>query len=181
MPATAQPAPVATSPDAPLQSRGEENLGPTAAPKTPGATPASEASAAGNPASRRSSTGFRLKKFKQRVLHKVATPLLPPIVQITPVAKLPLRSRRLAEQPLSRVPVSKRGEFLVMKRLGYLGSADRETNEAKQAYDRIFTNKLSASHAEALRVLFPDPERPARRRGRSARRPARPKVVPLNG
>jgi len=62
-----------------------------------------------------SSTARRLKSFTKRVLKKVDSPLIrePPK---QPPAKpvLSWRSRRFVAQSLSRVPVFKRGEVLIM-------------------------------------------------------------------
>jgi hypothetical protein len=68
--------------------------------------------------------------------------------------KLPTRSRRTAIQALSRVPSSKRGEALVMKRMGILDG--QMTTTAKNAYDSTFINQLNPLYAEAMRQLFPD-------------------------
>ena len=50
---------------------------------------------------------------------------------------MPWRSMQLAAQPLSRVPASKRGEVLIMQRMGFT------------------KGDLTASEAEALDELFP--------------------------
>ena len=75
------------------------------------------------------------------------------------------RSRRIAAQALSRVPASKRGKVLVMKRMGYLDGKTRPSIALKDTYDNIFIDQFNPSHAEAMRQLFPDPqgERPRRR------------------
>jgi hypothetical protein len=59
----------------------------------------------------------KLKRFTDRILMKAASPLLQAKVHESSSTKLPLRSRRLAANPLSKVPVAKRGEILVMQRL----------------------------------------------------------------
>ena len=64
--------------------------------------------------------------------------------------KLPTRSRRIAAQVLSRVPASKRGEVLVMKRMGYLDGQTRLSTASKDAYDNIFIDQLNPTHAEAM-------------------------------
>jgi hypothetical protein len=111
----------------------------------------------------------RLKKFAQRILKKATTPLLQSKVHDSSSAKLPLRSRRIAAQPLSKVPVAKRGEVLVMQRLGLIQA--RPTEAEKQEYEDMFVGNLGSSHAEAIRELFPDEvqlQRPRRRRGSRA-------------
>jgi len=71
---------------------------------------------------------------------------------------LPTRSRRIAAQALSHVPASKRGEVLVIKRMGYLNGQARPSTASKDAYNSIFVDQLNPSHAEAMRQLFPDPQ-----------------------
>jgi hypothetical protein len=46
---------------------------------------------------------------------------------------MPTRSKRLAAQSISHIPASKRGEFLVKKRLG-LGSEQQAPPTAKQLF-----------------------------------------------
>ena len=67
---------------------------------------------------------------------------------------LPTCNRRIAAQAFSHVPASKRGDVLVMKRMGLLDG--QTTTTAKNAYDSIFVDQLSPSHAETKRQLFPD-------------------------
>lgn len=122
---------------------------------------------------RGTSTGGRLKRFTERILRKVASPLLPTVPTVTheqPSAKLPIWSRRIAAQPLSRVPTSKRGEILVIKRLGFLQEQARPTPTGTDAYNSTFVDRLNPSHEEAMRELFPDAERPVRTKRRGARR-----------
>ena len=57
--------------------------------------------------------------------------------------KLPTQSRRIAAQPLSHVPASKRGQVLVMKRMGYLDGQMRPLTASKDAYDSIFVDQLN--------------------------------------
>ena len=67
-----------------------------------------------------SSAARRLKSFTRCVLKKVDSPLIrEPSKQSPAKPVLPLRSRRLAAQSLSRVPAFKRGEVLIMQRMGY--------------------------------------------------------------
>ena len=60
---------------------------------------------------------------------------------------LPLWSRRLAAQSLSRVPASKRGDVLIMQRMCY--TKDPSTSEL-EAFNKLFDVNLAASNAEAL-------------------------------
>ena len=81
-------------------------------------------------AERGSSTAKRLKPFTAKILCKMSSPLLPqPDVVAQP--KLSTRSRRTAAQALSRVPASKRGEVLVMKRMGYLDGQTRPSTASR--------------------------------------------------
>jgi hypothetical protein len=60
-----------------------------------------------------------LKRFTDKILRKVPSPLLPlPVVEAQP--KLQICSRRIAAQALSRIPASKRDEVLVIKQMGML-------------------------------------------------------------
>ena len=82
----------------------------------------------------------------------MSSPLLP-LLDVEAQPKLPTRSRRIVVQALSRVPASKRGEVLVMKRMGYLDGQTRLSTASKDAYD-IFVDQLNPSHTEAMRQLF---------------------------
>jgi len=98
------------------------------------------------PAERGSSTAKRLKPFAAKILRKMSSPLLPqPDVVAQP--KLSTRSRRIAAQALSRVPASKRGEVLVMKRMGYLNGQTRPS-----AASRMPTT-VSSSTCSTSRML----------------------------
>lgn len=57
-------------------------------------------------------------------------------------------------QPLSKVPVARQGEVLVMQRLSLIQARPMEV--AKQEYADMFVGNLGSSHAEAMRELFPD-------------------------
>ena len=138
------------------------------------ATPATEAAGAGfNCATaehRSSSISGRIKKFAKKVLQKTTAPLLPTKV-FDSSAKLPIRSRRIAAQPLSRIPVAKRGEFLVRQRLGLVQDG------ASAGAGHSLVSLLSGndedwdSRMEAMQELFADGNlqpRAARRRAQRA-------------
>jgi hypothetical protein len=79
------------------------------------------------------------KRFTDKILYKVSSPLLPQqTVEAQP--KLPTHSRRIALQPFSRVPASKRGEVLMMKWMGFIDGQTRPSTEATNAYDNIFVD-----------------------------------------
>jgi hypothetical protein len=71
-----------------------------------------------------------------------------------PKQVLPIRSRRIAAQALSRVPTSKRSELLVMKRLGFLDGQPRPSSTVMKDYDSIIIEELQSitrrSHERAL-------------------------------
>jgi hypothetical protein len=64
----------------------------------------------------------------------------------------PLRSRRIAAQSLSRISVARRGEYLVLKRLGQVSPLTEST--AANKFNALFGG--NPEDDEALRELFPD-------------------------
>jgi hypothetical protein len=64
----------------------------------------------------------------------------------------PLRSRRITAQSLSRIPVARRGEYLVLKRLGQVSPLTEST--AANKLNALFGG--NPEDDEALRELFPD-------------------------
>jgi len=86
------------------------------------------------------------------VLKKATSPLLPTKV-FDSSAKMPLRSRRIAAQPLSKVPVAKRGEILIMQRLGLAPAQNGERSQ--HDFEALFEGSDRESHVEAMRELFP--------------------------
>ena len=111
----------------------------------------------------------RLDSFINNVTRKRDSPLIrePPK---QPPAKpvLPWQSRRLAAQSLSRVPASKRGEVLIMQRMGYTRHLSAPSASELEAFDTLFDDNLTASEVEALDELVPAvgkaPSRQPRRR-----------------
>ncbi|WVZ65897.1 hypothetical protein U9M48_015187 [Paspalum notatum var. saurae] len=67
----------------------------------------------------------------------------------------PLRSRRLATHKLAAVPVAKRGEILIKRRLGFLEPVAPVLANAEKDYDSLFSGDDAAGHSEALAELFP--------------------------
>ena len=98
----------------------------------------------------------RLDSFINEVTRKRDSPLIrePPM---QPPAKpvMPWRSRRLAAQPLSRVLASKRGEVLIMQRMGFTKGPSVPSASVLEAYDKLFGSDLTASEAKALDEFFP--------------------------
>jgi hypothetical protein len=109
------------------------------------------------PAANSASAERRLKRF----VDKIKKPRPPPLLQLpspeqpeaTPWPKIPTRSRRIAAQSLSHIPASKRGEFLVMKRLGRTKGQAELASTAKATYDEISGG--NPDHMQALWELFP--------------------------
>ena len=79
----------------------------------------------------------------------------PPRQKAVTKRPLPIRSRRIAAQPLSHVPTSKRGEVLLMQRMGIVPPPTLVFFTSKGAYDAIFAGNLMWSQVEALDELFP--------------------------
>lgn len=65
------------------------------------------------------------------------------------------RSGRLAQGNLNTVRPSKRGEVLMMRKMGILKEGELVTDEAKRAYEQIFNKPLSKKHLTAITELFP--------------------------
>ncbi|KAJ1267282.1 hypothetical protein BS78_07G044600 [Paspalum vaginatum] len=88
--------------------------------------------------------------------------LLPMLEPGTPVrtappanAEPPLRSKRIAAHKLAHVPVAKRGEVLIMQKLGYADRAVAVTASAIKRYNSIYHGHLTADHRHAISELFP--------------------------
>ncbi|KAJ1281362.1 hypothetical protein BS78_04G300600 [Paspalum vaginatum] len=92
--------------------------------------------------------------------------LLPaPTLEAAPeVAGPPLRSKRIAAQKLAGVPVAKRGELIVMKRLGYEVSVPCPTEDEVKKYNSIYHGSMATGHREAISELIPELF-PARHKG----------------
>jgi len=109
----------------------------------------------------------RLRRFASKVLKKTTSPLLPTKVFDSSV-KMPLCSRRIVAQPLSKVPVAKRGEILIMQRLGIAPAQNGERSQ--HDFDALFEGSDRESHVEAMRELFPGKARSLRSSGRRVTR-----------
>ena len=68
---------------------------------------------------------------------------------------MPKRSSRIASQSLANVPVAKRGEIVVMRRLGFIDDKAPATATSLKAYNEIYRGKLQSNHIEAMDELFP--------------------------
>ena len=68
---------------------------------------------------------------------------------------MPKRSRRIAAQPLAHIPISKRGEVLLMRKMGFAPPAGPISSASKRAYDDFFARNWTSSEVQALEELFP--------------------------
>jgi hypothetical protein len=88
----------------------------------------------------------RLDSFINKVTRKRDSPLIrePPK---QPLAKpvLPWRSRRLTAESLSRVPVSKQGEVLIIQRMCYTKGPSMPSTSELEVFDKFFDGNLYAS------------------------------------
>ena len=100
----------------------------------------------------------RLARFIEKVQLKQMSPLVasPPRQKVA-ATRQPLlkRSRRIAAQPLAHISTSKRGEVLLIQRMGFAPPAAPISSVSKRAYDDLFARNLTSSEIEALDVLFP--------------------------
>ena len=107
----------------------------------------------------------RLDSFINEVTRKRDSPLIrEPPMQSPAEPMIPRRSRRLEAQPLSRVPASKRGEVLIMQRMGFTKGPSAPSVSELEAYEKLFGGDLTASEAETLDELFSAVSRQSRRR-----------------
>ena len=56
---------------------------------------------------------------------------------------------------MDHIPASKRGEVLLMKKMGFMAPSVPSSSAAKRSYDSYFKGNLSAADIEALDELFP--------------------------
>jgi hypothetical protein len=98
----------------------------------------------------------RLARFVAEVRVKRASPLIatPPRQKTATARPQPIRSRRIATQPLAHIPTARWGEVL-MQRMGIAPPATPVSTTSKATYDAVFTGNLSSSQVEALDELFP--------------------------
>lgn len=113
----------------------------------------------------------RLSKFTNDVKLKLQSPLIKsPPKQKPPVQRqlLPLRSSRIAAQKMDHIPASKRGEVLLMRRMGVMPPAAPPSSAAKHSNKAYFQGPLAPDQVEALDALFPAA---SNRAGGATRRP----------
>ena len=100
----------------------------------------------------------RLARFTEEVQLVRMPPLIasPPRQKVPTIGQpMPKRSRRIAAQPLAHILTSKRGEVLLMRRMGFAPPAGPISSASKRAYDDFFARNWTSSEVEALDELFP--------------------------
>ena len=100
----------------------------------------------------------RLARFTEEVQLERMPPLIvsPPRQKVaTKRQPMPKRSRRIAAQPLAHILTSKRGEVLLMRRMGFAPPAGPISSASKRAYDDFFARNWTSSEVEALDAMFP--------------------------
>ena len=107
-----------------------------------------------------------LARFTEEVQLKQSLPLIatPPRQKAATKRPLPIRSRRIAAQPLAHIPTSKPGEVLLMQRMGFAPPAVPVSSASKGTYEALFARNLTPSHVAALDELFPETNSKAGRR-----------------
>jgi hypothetical protein len=97
----------------------------------------------------------RLNNFNKAVVRKRVSPLIREPPEPPPAkAVLPPRSKSLAAQSLSQVPPSKRGEVLILQRLGLVTDLSMPNAYVMKTYEALYEAGPDASNIKALEVLF---------------------------
>jgi hypothetical protein len=100
----------------------------------------------------------RLTKYTMDVQCRRQTPLIaePPKQKVTQGRPfIPMRSTRIAAQQMDHIPASKRGEVLLMRKMGVLSANATPTSASRRTYDSVFRGNLSTADVEAFDELFP--------------------------
>lgn len=116
----------------------------------------------------------RLDKFTGEVLLERQTPLIaaPPQQRVTVKRPaVPFQSRRIAAQMMDHIPASKRGEFLLKRRLGTIPATAAPPSASGRSFDDLLTNDLSMDDVAAFDALFPATRSRVPRAPRFGRRP----------
>jgi len=101
-------------------------------------------------------------QFCESIQKPTSTPMAPKISRARP-APLPSSdksttrrcSKRLANNKLSRVPVARRGEVLLMRRLDILDDSALVSEAARRNLSTVFHDGLLRGHADAINGAFP--------------------------
>jgi len=100
----------------------------------------------------------RLEKFAEAVQVKRPSPIIAEPPRQKPAAKrptVPHRNSRIAAQEMGHNPASKRGEVLLMKKMGVQPPNAPVSSAAKRSYESIFKGNMSLTQAAAFDELFP--------------------------
>ena len=100
----------------------------------------------------------RLARFTKEVqLKRQSSLIVSPPRQKEATIRQPLlvRSRRIVAQLLAHIPTPKRGEVLLMQKMGIVPPIGPVSSVSKGTYDAIFAGNLTLSHVAALDELFP--------------------------
>lgn len=81
---------------------------------------------------------------------------------------LPMRSRRIAAQHLDYIAASKRGDVLLMRKMGVLPATTAPSSASRRTYDAVFNANLSAGDVQAFDDMF---QATKTRGARTGRRP----------
>lgn len=106
----------------------------------------------------------KARGFISLVARAPQTPLVPKTKERTTAAPAPTptvirRSRRLAKiETTCNVRPSKKGEVLLMRKLGFASADMPITREAQDMYAQLFDRPLSTEHLASIRDLFPTAE-----------------------
>ena len=73
-------------------------------------------------------------------------------------------TKSIAAQLLAHIPTFKRGEVLLVQKIGIVSPAALVSSTSKGTYDAIFAGNLTPSHVAALDELFPATNNRASRR-----------------
>jgi len=109
----------------------------------------------------------RLARFTKEVqLKRQSSLIVSPPRQKEATIRQPLlvRSRRIVAQLLAHIPTPKRGEVLLMQKMGIVPLAALVPSVSKGTYDAIFAGNLTPSHVATLDKLFPATNNRAGRR-----------------
>lgn len=100
----------------------------------------------------------RLEKFAEAVQVKRPSPIIAEPPRQKPAARrptVPHRNSRIAAQQMGHNPASKRGEVLLMKKMGVQPPNAPVSSAAKRSYESIFKGNMSLTQAAAFDELFP--------------------------
>ena len=114
-----------------------------------------------------------LGNFTKVVVRKRAFPLICVSPKLPPAkVVLSLWSKHLAAQSLSRVPASKRGNILIMQRMGLVTGLSTPNASMIKTYDALYEANPTTSNVEVLEALFQGGGKESRRRQQKRKPPS---------